>query len=83
MNDASLMCGLERVGDLAGDGDGLVERDWALRDQIRQGRSLDQLKNQGACVVSFFQAVDRGDVRVVQRREDFGLTLEPGEAVGI
>ena len=33
--------------------------------------------------VSFFEAVDGGDVRMIQRGEDFRFALEPGEPLGI
>ncbi len=31
----------------------------------------------------FFQAEQGGDVRMIQRREDFGFTLEPRGALGV
>ena len=33
--------------------------------------------------LAFFEAVDRGDVRMVERREDFGFALEAREPVGV
>ena len=42
MNDPLPVRRLERVGDLFRDRQRLVERDGALRDAIRERRSLDQ-----------------------------------------
>ena len=37
-----------------------------------------------ACVdAGSLEAVDRGDVRMIQRRKRLGFALEPGEPVGI
>ncbi len=33
--------------------------------------------------VRFLEAVDRGDVRVVQRRKEFGFALKPRQAIRI
>ena len=37
----------------------------------------------GLRVTGRFQAVNSADIRVIQRREDFGFALEPSEPVGI
>ena len=54
-----------------------------LRDAVRERRPLDQLHHERGDAVRSFQAVDRRDVRMIQRREDFGFALEPGQALGI
>ena len=45
MNDALLMSGLERVSDLAGDGQRFIDRDGGLRDPVRERGSVDELRS--------------------------------------
>ena len=59
----------ERLGNLLRDRQRLVDRDRALRDPIRQRGPLDQLHDERGECRRFLQAVDRGDVRVIQRRQ--------------
>jgi hypothetical protein len=54
---------------------------WPLRDPDRQGRSLDQLQHQRPRAVGFLDAVDGGDVRVVEAGEDLRFPLEPREPI--
>ena len=56
MDDAVLVRGFERVGDLPRNGKRFVERDGAVRDAIGQRRTVDQLEDEGAC--DLFDAVD-------------------------
>ena len=46
MDDTPLMRRFEGFGDLLGDVEGLVERDRALRDPVRQRRAFDELEDQ-------------------------------------
>ena len=79
--------GMERLGDLAGEGQRFVERDRSARKTIGQRRALDELHHERTYAVSrsraFLEAVELRDVRVVQRSEDLGLTLKPRHAFGI
>ena len=43
----------------------------------------DQLQHQERRAVGLLEPVDRGDVRVVERRQQLGLALEAREALGI
>ena len=55
-----------------------------MRDALSQRRPFDPSSSTSARTPSgLFQAVDGGDVGMVQRGEDSGLTLEPGQAFGI
>jgi len=56
---------------------------WPLRDPDRQGRSLDQLQHQRPRAVGFLDAVDGGDVRVVEAGEDLRFPLEPREPIRV
>jgi hypothetical protein len=44
--------------------------------------AFDELEHQAAHVLAFFDAVDRGDVRVIQRRNHAGLALEARQPFG-
>ena len=50
---------------------------------MRQIVALDEFHHEGGHAPAFFQAVDGRDVRVVQRREDFGFALKAGQSVRI
>ena len=55
-----------------------------LRDPVsRKRRALDEFQDDPARVRRLFEAVHGGDVRMVQRGEDFGFTLEARDAIGI
>ena len=45
--------------------------------------ALDEFHHQRRDAVGVFKAVNRRDVRMVQRREDFGFALEAREALGV
>ena len=47
MDDAGLVRGFQRLGNLARDWQGFVERHRPLRDAVGQRRALDQLEDQG------------------------------------
>ena len=83
MNDPLLMRGLKRVRDLRRDRQGVIKPDRATRDALRQVLALDEFHDQRTNTIGFFETVDRGDVRMVQRRERLRFAREPGEPVGI
>ena len=54
-----------------------------LRDPLRQIVALDQLHHERRDAVGVLESVDGGDVRMIQRGEDFRFALEAGEPLGI
>ena len=78
MNDALLMCGFHRLGNLAGDRYRFVEWDRPLSDAIRKRGSLYQLQHECLDAVGVLQPVDRRDVGMIQGRQEFRLALEAG-----
>src|SRR5262245_16455980 len=80
MNDALCVRRFEGFDDLLGDRERLINGNRTLCDAIRECRAFDQLHHQRAGPVRFLQTVDRRDVRIIELREYFGLTLEPREA---
>ena len=83
MDDAFLVRRLERVGDLSRDARAPRRAAAARRDPFRQRLALDQLQHEGAHAVGLFEAVDRRDVRVVERRQHPRLALEARQPLGI
>ena len=83
MNDPLLVRRFERLGDLPGDEEGLVDRNRPARDPIGERRALDQLHHQGADAIGFFEPVDLGDVPMIERGEHLRLPLETRQALGI
>src|SRR5262249_40918711 len=83
MDDSLFVRGFEGVSDLPADGQRIVERDGTLSDAIRQRRALDQLHHQPVNETGVFDAVDVGDVRVIERREHLRLAAKPRKAVRV
>ncbi len=83
MNDALLVRGLQRFGDLLRDGDRFIDRDCTIVDPIGEGWPFHELHHQSRDSPAALESIDRRNVGMVQRGQHFGLALEPGEAVGI
>jgi hypothetical protein len=77
MNDRLLVRRFEGFGNLARDGQRLVERDRAARQPLRQILALDEFHHEGLDALGVLQTVDSRDVRMIQRRDDFRFALEP------
>ena len=73
----------ERFGNLTRDGQRLVQRNRPARDSVGERRPIDQLQHQRAHAARLFEAVDRGDVRVIERGEHLRFAREPRQAVRI
>ena len=61
-----LVRGFERVRDLLRDRQRFVERNRAARDPLRQIVALDEFHHEGVHARRLLEAVDRGDVRMIQ-----------------
>ena len=81
VDDADLMRGFERLGDLTGDGQCLVDRNGPPRDALGEVFSFDELHDDRARAARLLDAVDLRNVRVVEGGEHLRLSLEPGHAV--
>ena len=62
MNDALLVRRFQRLGNLSGDRQRLVDRNRAGRDAIGERRAFDQFHHQRPSAVRLFQSVDLCDV---------------------
>ncbi len=83
MDDALLVRGLEAFGDLLRDRDRFVDGDRTALQPLGEVFAFDQLQRQRDDAVALFEPVDRGDVRMVERREHLGLAPESSDALGI
>ncbi|MBK6407866.1 MAG: hypothetical protein IPF66_24335 [Holophagales bacterium] len=83
MDDPLLVRLLEGFRDLAGDGEGLVERERPALQPLGEVLARHELHDEGAHAAGLFEAVDRGDVGVLQLGENLRLALEAGEAVRV
>jgi hypothetical protein len=54
----------------------LVDRKRAARNAIRERFAFDEFHDQRMSVVRFFETVDRSDVRMIQRGENFCFALK-------
>ena len=83
MDDALLVRRFERLGNLLRDRKGLIERDRTSSNALREIVSLDQFHHEGGHAPALFEAVDGGDVWVVQRGEGLRFPLEAREPIGV
>ncbi len=83
MHDAALVRGVERFGDLRGDGKRLDERNRAPCEPCREVFALDQFHDQDGNSSAVLEAVDSGNVQVIQCRECPRFTLEARAAFGV
>ena len=83
MNDPALVRRFERLGDLLRDGQGFAEWNWSARNLLGQVIALDEFHYERGGAAALFEPVDRGDVRVIQRGENFGFALKAREPVSI
>ena len=83
MDDALLVGLFETAGDLARDVARFLDRQGAPFNDRREVLALAQLHHQADLPFGALDAVDGGDVRVLQRGQGLGLALEAGEAFGV
>ena len=87
MDDALVMGGAQRIGDLPSQRQHLGHGERATRDPICQGSAVHQLQDQESrrrgLSRCFLDAVDGGDVRMVQRGKHLRLALEPRDAIRV
>jgi hypothetical protein len=83
VDDALLVRGLERVGELPHDRQRLVHRHGVLRDAVGERGAVHQLHDERLRRRRVLDAVDRTDVRMIQLGERSGLALEAGEPLRV
>ena len=88
MDDALLVRGLERLGDLPRDRQRVFQREPPARDDHREILALDELHHQSGPLASasgrkIHDAIDLRDVGMVQRGQRLRLACETREPIGI
>ena len=83
VDDALGMRRLETLGDLDEERQRLLEGNGAALDAIGECRALDHLHGQEVRRVGLLEAVDGGDVGMVERRQHPRFALEAGQPLGI
>jgi hypothetical protein len=83
MNDPLFVRGCECLRNLPCNWQDLVDRHRATRDSLGQVFPGHELHDEGMYVARLFETEDLRDVRVIQRREGLGLTLETGHAIRV
>ncbi len=80
VDDPLLVRVLERFCHLASDRQRLADRDRPLLETFEERRALSHLHDQGPRPARILDAVDGGDVGVVERGQESSLTLEAGHS---
>jgi len=86
MNDPHFVRGVQRIDDLPGDVKHHRQREAATGgapQPFLERLTIDQLHHERQHAVLFLEAVDRGDVWMVEGREDSRLPLEPRHALRV
>jgi len=83
VDDPLLVGHLQGDGDLVGERENFVERERTARKSLRQVFALDQLQYEHLFAIVAFDAVDGGDVGVIQRCQQSGFAFEASEAVWV
>lgn len=83
MDDAAVVCGLERSRQLTGDFKCLSERHWTLCHTVGQRWRFNELEHERVESVHVLNAVGSSNVRVIEGRQHPRLALESGETSAV
>src|SRR5579864_9514343 len=83
MDDAMFVRVLQGGCNLQSHAQGVVGGDGAALEAVRQSLPLDQFHDQRPRVSRVFQAINGGNIGMVQRGEDLRFALETSHAVGV
>jgi hypothetical protein len=83
VDDAVVVSGFERIGDLPSERDCLVEGQWSVHEPIGQCLAVDELEHQRRHAARSIETVNGGNARMIEGRQYLRLALEPGQALGI
>ena len=83
MDDALVVRFLERLGDLNRDVDDLVDGDRPSREAFLQVFALDELEREERRAVGLLEAVNGGDVRMVECGQQVRLATEARQPLGV
>src|SRR5215471_14420600 len=83
MNHAALMRVFQGFANLASDGQRLFQRNRALRNALRQRWAFYILEGERMNAVRLFEAIDRADIRMVERCQHLRFPPKTREPVRI
>ena len=83
MNDPCFVRRFQRLGDLPRDRQRLLNRHGAADDPLGERLTGRELHHQELPAAGFFEAVNRGDAGMVQRRQHARFALESCQALGV
>src|SRR5262245_55257340 len=83
MNDPLLMSSFESLRNLPCDRECLIDGNRSASDPLRQILAIDQFHDERLDAITLLQAVDVGDVRMIEGREDLRFSPESSKSVGI
>ena len=83
VNDPLLVGSFQCFRDLPRDWQCLVERKRPTRNSISEGLSFDQFHDEGERAARIFDAMNGGDVRMIEGGQHFRFALEPCKSLGI
>jgi hypothetical protein len=75
-------CTPGRLGDLLRHRQCFIDGDRATCDAGGQRLAFDQFDDERANTLALLETIDGGDVRMVERSQDFGLALKTRQAIG-
>src|SRR5262245_54166772 len=83
MDDSGVVRGFKRFRNLPREWKCFIERNRPSLDSRGEILSLDEFHHQRRRLVGALEAVNRGDVRVIERGQGLGFTLKSREPVGV
>lgn len=83
MDDAFFVRCFQSIRNLVGDSQRVVHLNSSAFQTVVQRRPFDQFEHDGVSAVDLFKPVDRGDVRMVERRQSTSFQLKPGEPIRV
>ena len=83
MDDAAVVRGVERVGNLPADLHLVGQGHATVLEAGGERVAFHELEHDRLCTAEFLEAVNGADVRMVERREHLCLAAEPGDPIGV
>ena len=83
MDDARVVRRFESLGDLSTDVERVANRESAVPQALGERLSRNQLHDEKPLAVVLFEAEQRRNCRVIERRENAGLTLETSQSLRV
>lgn len=83
MDDSLFMCRFQSLGYVAADAQSLPNRQRPSGQSLSQRFTLAKVQDEEAFFIRLFESVNRGDVGMIERCQEFCLAFEAGDPVRI